>query len=58
MVEFDKLKAIFDLCQEDVDKVERGNRAAGTRLRKKMQDLKKAAQEVRAAVLAKKDTAE
>ena len=48
---FEKLKALIVAAEEDVAKVAGGNKAAGTRVRKQMQDIKKACQEVRQAVL-------
>ena len=42
------LKNILDGAAEDVDKFyDKGNKAAGTRVRKAMQELKKKAQDVR-----------
>jgi hypothetical protein len=41
--------------EEDVRKAEGGNKAAGTRVRKIMQEIKQAAQDVRVAVLAARD---
>lgn len=51
MQEFDNLKRMVDEAAEDVAKAEGGNKAAGTRVRKKMQEIKAAAQEVRKKVL-------
>jgi len=47
MLEFDRLKEIVASAEDDVAKVDRGNKAAGTRVRKTMQEIKGAAQEVR-----------
>jgi len=45
---YDDLKEILDGAAEDVDKFyDKGNKAAGTRVRKAMQELKKKAQDVR-----------
>jgi hypothetical protein len=55
MEAYDKLCKIVQDAAEDVQKAEGGNKAAGTRVRKQMQDIKKAAQEVRNAVLAFRD---
>mgnify|MGYP001564016471 CR=1 FL=1 len=56
MKEFDELKAILDAAVEDVAKFdEKGNAAAGTRVRKAMQEVKKQAQAVRLVVTAKKN---
>lgn len=51
MEEYDKLKALVDEISEDVYKAAGGNKAAGTRVRKAMQDIKNTAQEVRKRVL-------
>jgi hypothetical protein len=49
--EFENLKRLVQEAEEDVNKAEGGNKAAGTRVRKKMQDIKSAAQEVRKKIL-------
>ncbi|MBM4019330.1 MAG: histone H1 [Planctomycetes bacterium] len=51
MEAFERLKALVAQAEADVAKVDAGNRAAGTRVRKAMQDIKAAAQEVRVKVL-------
>jgi len=51
MEEFTKLKELVDDCADDLEKAEKGNKSAGTRVRKAMQDIKKQAQEVRQAIL-------
>jgi hypothetical protein len=51
MQEFDRLKQLIAEAEEDVKKGEGGNKAAGTRVRKSMQDIKNAAQEVRKKIL-------
>ncbi len=51
MQEFDTLKRLIQEVEEDVAKAQGGNKAAGTRVRKKMQDIKSAAQEVRKKIL-------
>jgi hypothetical protein len=51
MEAFDRLKALVAAAEEDVIKVDKGNKAAGTRVRKAMQEIKAAAQEVRVKVL-------
>jgi len=51
MDEYDHLKAMVDAAADDVAKARGGNKAAGTRVRKSMQDIKNAAQEVRKKVL-------
>lgn len=54
MKEFEKLKEIVENCHEDIVKFYGGNKAAGTRVRKAMQDVKNQAQAVRQAVLKKR----
>lgn len=51
MQEFDQLKASVEAAEADLAKAETGNKAAGTRVRKHMQEIKAAAQAVRAKVL-------
>jgi hypothetical protein len=51
MQEYEQLKQLVSEAEEDVRKAEGGNKAAGTRVRKKMQEIKAAAQEVRKKVL-------
>lgn len=51
MEEYDKLKQLVEDVSEDIYKAMGGNKAAGTRVRKSMQDIKNAAQEVRKKVL-------
>ncbi len=56
MDEYLKLKGLVDEVAEDVYKAMGGNKAAGTRVRKVMQDIKNCAQEVRKRVLEIRDT--
>jgi len=58
MQEFEELKRLVADAEPDVQKAEGGNKAAGTRVRKKMQDIKAAAQEVRKKVLEGRDEPE
>jgi len=51
MEAFDRLKAIVAEAEQDLVKAGKGNKAAGTRVRKAMQDIKKAAQDVRLKIL-------
>ncbi len=51
MQEFEALKALVASAEVDVQKAVAGNKAAGTRVRKQMQDIKKVAQDVRAKLL-------
>jgi hypothetical protein len=48
---YERLKKILADFEEDVRKAAGGNKAAGTRARKAMQDLRSAAQDLRAQVL-------
>ena len=56
MQEYDTLKRLVTEAEEDVAKAVGGNRAAGTRVRKKMQEIKSAAQEIRKKVLEGRDS--
>ena len=51
MQEYEKLKQLVIEADEDVRKAVGGNKAAGTRVRKKMQEIKSAAQDVRTRIL-------
>ena len=51
MQEYEQLKQMVEDIAEDVAKATGGNKAAGTRVRKAMQDIKTAAQEVRKKIL-------
>ena len=51
MQEYEALKTLIAEIENDVNKADGGNKAAGTRVRKQMQDIKKAAQTVRNSVL-------
>jgi len=48
---YDRLKQLIAEVEEDMRKAEGGNKAACTRVRKAMQDIKNAAQEVRVQAL-------
>ena len=48
---YEELKKLIDDAQDDVMKAEGGNKAAGTRVRKTMQDIKNNAQNLRKVVL-------
>jgi hypothetical protein len=51
MNKFEELKKLIESTQEEAEKFyAKGNSAAGTRLRKSMQDLKTLAQEIRQEV--------
>jgi len=51
MQDYEKLKQLVEMAADDIAKAEGGNKAAGTRVRKIMQDIKAAAQEVRKKIL-------
>jgi hypothetical protein len=51
MQEYENLKRLVEAAADDVAKAEGGNKAAGTRVRKSMQEIKNAAQEVRKKIL-------
>ncbi len=48
---YEQLKNLVASIDDDVHKAAGGNKAAGTRVRKAMQDVKQAAQTLRVAVL-------
>lgn len=51
MKEYEKIKQLVTALEEDVIKFgDKGNNAAGTRVRKGLQDIKRACQEMRDAV--------
>jgi len=52
---YERLRLLVDVMQTDVLKSQKGNKAAGTRVRKGMQALKVWAQDVRKEVQAKKN---
>ncbi|NLK40795.1 MAG: histone H1 [Planctomycetes bacterium] len=51
MQAYEKLKTLVEEIESDIQKAEGGNKAAGTRVRKQMQLIKQAAQEVRNNIL-------
>jgi hypothetical protein len=51
MEAFDRLKVLVVQVEDDMAKAASGNKSAGTRVRKAMQDIKAAAQEVRIKIL-------
>ena len=53
--EFDHLKKLIAEAEEDIAKAVGGNKAAGTRARQTMQDIKNAAQAVREKILELRD---
>lgn len=54
MEEFEALKRLVAEAEEDIRKFEGGNKTAGTRTRKQMQDIKNAAQAIRVKILEQK----
>lgn len=51
MQEYENLKTLVTEIEADINKAEGGNKAAGTRVRKQMQQIKQAAQSVRNRIL-------
>ena len=51
MEEYTRLKELVEAAADDVAKASGGNKAAGTRVRKSMQEIKEAAQSVRKKIL-------
>jgi len=51
MEQYEQLKKLIAEIEDDIIKAEGGNRAAGTRVRKAMQDIKQTAQVVRTQIL-------
>ncbi|NIA06660.1 MAG: histone H1 [Actinobacteria bacterium] len=56
MMEYERLKELVAAIEEDLLKAEGGNKAAGTRVRKQMQDIKAAAQDLRKKILEVRST--
>jgi hypothetical protein len=56
MQEFEHLKALVEAAADDIAKAQGGNKAAGTRVRKSMQEIKAAAQAVRVKILEARDS--
>jgi hypothetical protein len=54
--DYETLKRLVMEVEEDIRKAEGGNKAAQTRVRKQMQDIKNAAQNVRVKCLTLRDT--
>mgnify|MGYP000456783314 FL=1 len=51
----DQMAQMLEPIREDYGKAKGGNKAAGTRVRKTMQDVKKLAQEIRQEMLESRD---
>jgi RNase P subunit RPR2 len=47
---FEQLKSLLEVAEADYEKFHNGNKTAGTRVRKYMQEIKKIAQEIRVKV--------
>lgn len=58
MQEFERLKQLVQEVEDDMQKAEGGNKAAQTRVRKQMQDIKSAAQAIREKCLELRDKPE
>ena len=52
---YDRLVSVVQAAREDVEKAEAGNKAATSRVRKAMQDVKNIAQEIRKEMLEVRD---
>ncbi len=52
---YEQLKALVASVEDDLRKAAGGNKAAGTRVRKQMQDVKNMAQTLRVKVLENRD---
>jgi hypothetical protein len=51
MQDYEDLKTMVAEIEDDLNKAESGNKAAGTRVRKQMQQIKKVANAVRSKIL-------
>ncbi|HTV47349.1 MAG TPA: histone H1 [Phycisphaerae bacterium] len=51
MQEYDQLKVLVEQAAEDIAKAEGGNKMAGTRVRKMMQEIRQTAQNIRIKIL-------
>lgn len=58
MEEFENLKKMIAQVDEDLKKALGGNKAAGTRVRSAMQDVKNLAQDIRKKILELRDAGE
>ena len=56
MEAYEQLRLLIDSCADDVQKAAGGNKAAGTRVRKIMQDVREAAKQLRTDILAAQKT--
>jgi hypothetical protein len=55
MQEYETLKRLINEAEDDVQKALGGNKAAGTRVRKRMQEIKSVAQDLRKKILEGRD---
>jgi len=55
MEAYDQLVKLVNEVADDIQKAAGGNKAAGTRVRKVMQDIRKVAQDLRVQILALRD---
>jgi hypothetical protein len=53
--EYNQLKALIASIEDDINKAAAGNKAAGTRVRKAMQEVKNLSQSIRVNVLATRE---
>ena len=51
MQEYEELKTIITDLEDEIVKAEDGNKSAGTRIRKQMQEIKKIAKSIRTKIL-------
>ena len=56
MQAYDHLRHLVASCEEDVQKAAGGNKAAGTRVRKVMQEVREAAKQLRSDILDRSKT--
>jgi hypothetical protein len=56
MQEYETLKTLVAEIEDEINKAQGGNKSAGTRVRKQMQQVKEAAQEIRKAIIELKTT--
>jgi hypothetical protein len=56
MEAYEQLRRLIESCADDVQKAAGGNKAAGTRVRKVMQDVREAAKQLRTDILSAQKT--
>ncbi|MFG0326217.1 MAG: histone H1 [Phycisphaerales bacterium JB037] len=56
MESYERLKALVASCDDDIAKAAGGNKAAGTRVRQTMQEIKNLAQDIRKEILDLRNT--